>query len=144
MICASCGVDNRDEARFCAHCGHSFVVPAGAPPTLDAALPTQASVPATFGRSTVPPQADKASVWQKFVLGLAALPLLFFGVGSMFSFSPGWSWLFILAGAGFVYAAVRPQPPILRRIAVALAFLVLFLLAAAIAMFVFWISLNLD
>ena len=100
MICPSCGLENRGRARFCAHCGHSLVVPVVAPPAPDAALPVQDSVPATFGRSAVPLRVDRAAVWQRVVLVLASLPLLFVGVGSAFSFSPSLSWLFILAGGG--------------------------------------------
>ena len=94
--------------------------------------------------------AGEAGTWQRIVLGLAALLLLFLwwghvGLGFQLWWVPLDLWWVpfdgvgeVLVAAGFGFAAVRPPGGILRRVLVAAACLVILLTAAAIIWVVAW------
>ena len=143
----SCGRDNPPEARFCVYCGAELAMPAGEPPAASDLILTNSVDLRTPTLPTTAPVA-KAGVWQRIVLGLAALLLLLGSQGAaLFLWSlPFWSLPFggvvnILVRVGFGYAAVRPPGGILRRLLVTVACLVILLVAAyiiAIIVFFTW------
>ena len=76
--CHSCGRDNPPEARFCVYCGAELAMPAGEPPAAsDLILPNSVDLRTPTLPTTAP--VAKAGVWQRIVLGLAALLLLLLG-----------------------------------------------------------------
>ena len=139
MTCPNCGRVNPPEAQFCGHCGAELAVP---PPTpTDAGLQTPAPAPRPSQRGR---PATAAGVWQRVVLGLAALVVLLLGALS----SSIWSYPVLgipplMVGLGLGIAAAQPpRGRIFRRLLVSVACLILVLVAAAVV-FIIWLIFQL-
>ena len=127
MTCFSCGHVNPAESRFCGRCGAELGV---RPPTQAEAAPqtpSPAPRPSPQGR----PETD-AGLWQRVLLGLAALVLVLGALSSTFGWGFGGLGILPLAvGVGLGIAAAQPpRSRIFRRLLVSFACLVLLLVAA--------------
>jgi hypothetical protein len=147
--CGGCGRDNLPRARLCAYCGAELGVggvelPAAGDPVLPEFPTTVALAQPTTALT------DNATVWQRIVLGLAALLLVGFGwlnfyVGDFIGGFRGWGLRSLLVGlifgAIFVVATVRPPSGTLRRLLVTLECLVLLVAVVLIggALFIWWV-----
>ncbi len=141
--CGGCGRNNLP------HCGaEPGVGVVELPAAGDPVLPEFPTTVALTQPTSAP--TDNAAVWQRMVLGLAALLLLGFGwlsfyIGDFIGGFRDWglrSFLVeLIFGAIFVVATVRTPSGTLRRLLVALACLVL--LAAVVliggALFIWWV-----
>ena len=142
--CGNCGRNNPPGARFCLYCGSELAMPVEEPTAAsDPALPELTTTVTLVPLMTGP--ADKVGIWQRIVLGLAALLLLGLSWLGVVAFLSGLSVVgvvLLLLAVGFGYATVRPPGGILRRLLVALGCLVIFSVAgaviAAIAFFIWF------
>ena len=131
MTCPNCGRVNPPEARFCGRCGAELAVPPPTPTESAPQTPAPAPKPAQRGR----PETG-AGVWQRVVLGLAALGLLLGALSSIWSY-PVLGIPPLVVGLGFGIAAARPpRGRIFRRVLVSVACLGLLLAAAAGVFFI--------
>ena len=138
--CDSCGRDNPSQARFCVFCGAEIAAAAEEPPA--ASDPVTPEFPILTPARPAAAPADKAGVWQRIVLVLAGLLLMYVAVVLMLEGSV--SLLAVGAvGVGLVYAAVRPPGGILRRLLVALGCLVISVPGAVIVLNI-WSSQRWD
>ena len=138
MTCSNCGRVNPAEAQFCGRCGAELAVPPPTPTEAAPQAPAPAPRPSQRGRP-----ATAAGVWQRVVLGLAALVVLLGALSSIWGY-PVLGMPSVVVGLGFGIAAAQPpRGRIFRRLLVSVACLIL-LLVAAVAVFIIWLLSQLD